>query len=246
MSRWQAAGIHLVLSAAIGVAALFVLLRVWYPPPLFSAEGGDDLLFILIAVDVVIGPLITLIIFKADKPSLRFDLSVIALIQACALVYGVHVMFVARPVYIALVIDQFETVRANDIETADLAQARPEFRSNPLAGPIFVGIDMPKDKAEIAYLVAEARKGGKVVTALPKYYRPYADHKAKALAQSQPIEPILKQDNDFAKQMQRFIDVSGRKAQDLNYLPLQTRRGWGAVLIDAKSGDVVTMVSPKL
>jgi hypothetical protein len=120
-SRWQASGIHLLISAAIGAAALFVLLRIWYPPPFFTAEGGSELLFILIAVDVVLGPLITLIIFKSGKPGLRFDLAMIGAIQACALAYGLHVMFVARPVYVVLVLDQFETVRANDLEAADLA-----------------------------------------------------------------------------------------------------------------------------
>ena len=59
-TRWRAAGTHLLISVAIAAAALFVLLRVWYPPPLFTAEGGNDLLFTLVAVDVVIGPLITL------------------------------------------------------------------------------------------------------------------------------------------------------------------------------------------
>ena len=74
-TRWQASATHLLISVAIAAVALFVLLRVWYPPPLFTAEGGNDLLFILVAVDVVIGPLITLIVFKSGKPGLRFDLN---------------------------------------------------------------------------------------------------------------------------------------------------------------------------
>src|SRR5690349_11501173 len=146
ISRWQASGIHLLISAAIASISLFVTLKVWYPSPLFTAEGGNDILMILIGVDVIIGPLVTLVVFKAGKPGMRFDLTVIAVLQAAALAYGTHVMFAARPVYIAFVDDQFETVRANDLDPANVAHAkRPEFRSAPITGPQFIAIDLPKD-----------------------------------------------------------------------------------------------------
>lgn len=246
-TRWQAAGIHLLLSIAIAAAALFLMLRVWYPPPLFAAEGGNDLLFIIIAVDVIIGPLITLIVFKLGKPSLRFDLTVVAILQLCALAYGVYVMYVARPVYIAMAMSQFETVRANEIEASYLAEAKlPAFRSVPLTGPMYVAIDLPKDLKALGAIFSESAKTGAVVTQMPKYYVPYADKKQQAIEQSQPLEPALKRGGDFAVIAQKFLSDSGRQATDLKFMPLQTRRGYGAVLIDAKSGDIVTLLPPKL
>ncbi len=245
MSRWRASGIHLLISAALAVVTLILLLKVWYPPPLFSAEGGNDLLFILIGVDVVIGPLITLIIFKAGKPSLRMDLTVIALLQLGALIYGGYVMFVARPVYVVLVLDAFETVRANDLDSADVAQARrPEYQSLPLTGPLMVSVDFPKEMATLKALIADSQKGGKGVQHLPKYYVPYAEARTQALGQSQPVQKLLKGDTHFSKQLEKHIAETGRKAADLNYLPLQTRRGWGAVLMDAKTGDMVKLLPP--
>jgi len=226
------------------------MLRVWYPPPLFTAEGGSDLLFILVAVDVIIGPLITLVIFKSGKPGLRFDLTVIALLQAGALVYGSHVMFVARPVFIAFVVDQFETVRANDLDPADLAQApHPGFQSLPLTGPVFVVVDLPKDMKILKELLSEAQTGGNVVQHLPKYYVPYSDHKVQVIAQGRPVETLLKRDGDKAEQViteqvKKQVAETGRQASDLKYLPLQTRRGWGAVLIEAKTGEVVKILPP--
>lgn len=247
ITRWQASGIHLLISIVIAAVALFVLLRVWYPPPFFVAEGGNELLFILIAVDVIIGPLITLIIFKVGKPSLRFDLTVIALLQACALIYGVYVMFVARPVYVVLAIDQFVTVRANDLEPEDIAQARdPAFRSLPLTGPRFVAVDIPKDIKEIGRIMAEAQQTGKVVTQLPKYFVPYAQHQKQALAQAQPLEPALQRGGDFAALARQFLNDSGRQAADLKFLVVQMRRGYGAVLVDAETGAIVTLLPPKL
>ena len=242
-SRWQASGIHLLISVAIAAIALYVLLRVWYPPPFFTGEGGSELLFILIAVDVVLGPLITLIIFKSGKPSLRFDLTVIGLVQACALAYGLHVMFVARPVYVALAIDQFETVRANDLEDADIAQAvNPVFRSLPLNGPVVVAVDLPKDMKKLKDIIGETQQSGKTVTVLPRFYVPYAQLAKQAAVQGQPLAPAVKRGGVFAALAQAYLAQSARKADDLHFIPLQMRRGMGAVLMDSQSGEIVTML----
>jgi hypothetical protein len=245
-TRWRASGIHLLMSAAIALVAVVLMLKVWYPPPLFTAEGGNDLLFILVGVDVIIGPLITLIIFKSGKPSLRFDLAVIALVQACALLYGCTVMFIARPVFIAFVVDQFEIVRAAELDPADIARARdPRFQSLPLTGPVNIAINMPSDMQELKRLLAEAMGEGKVVQHLPMYYVPYADQRKRAIEQSEPLEPAIRRGGDFAALAEKYLSESGRKAADLRFLRLSTRRGWGAVLIDANSGDVVQLVPPK-
>lgn len=244
-SRWQASGIHLLISAAIAAISLFLMLRAWYPPPLFTAEGGNNILYILVSVDVVIGPLITLIIFKSGKPGLRFDLTMIALAQAAALAYGIHVMFVARPVYIALLDEQFETVRANDLDPANVARAgRPEFRSVPLAGPQYVAVELPKDIKKLGEIIAQAEKSGEIVQHLPQYYVPYAEYKAEALKKSRPLQVLREDDKGVAARIDEAIADTGRKASDLNFLRLQTRSGWGAVLIDSKTGDVVKILPP--
>jgi len=245
-TRWQASGIHLLISAAIAAVALVLMLRVWYPPPLFTAEGGRDILFILIAVDVVIGPLITLVIFKSGKPGLRLDLTVIALLQAGALLYGSHVMFVARPVYIAFVDNQFETVRANDLDPANVAQAPAAFRSVPLTGPVYIAVELPKDMKALKELISQAQKGGDLVQHLPRYYVPYSDYKAEALSHSRPLEILREDDKNMADRIDKEIADTGRKASDLNFLQLQTRRGWGAVLIDGKTGDIVKILPPSV
>src|SRR5258708_32700411 len=107
MTRWRASGLHLFLSIAIAAAVLALMLSLWYPGPLFEAAGGNDLLFILVGVDVVIGPLITLVIFRSGKRGLKFDLAVIGVLQIGALVYGMHVVYLARPAFIAFAKDQF-------------------------------------------------------------------------------------------------------------------------------------------
>src|SRR5215467_6827215 len=110
MSRWKASGIHLLLSCAIVGAVLVFMVSVWYRWPLFILAGGAGITLILAGVDVTLGPLITLIIFKPGKKGLKFDLTFIALLQVVALAYGVHVIFIARPVYLVFAVDRFNLV----------------------------------------------------------------------------------------------------------------------------------------
>src|SRR4029077_20492222 len=113
LNRWKASALHLALSAAIGAAVVPLMLAVWYPQHYFAAMGGTMLILLLIGVDVVIGPLITLIVFDPMKKGRPFELAVICVCQLGALRYECSVMFNARPVYNAFVVDRFEVVAAN-------------------------------------------------------------------------------------------------------------------------------------
>ena len=91
-SRWQAAGTHFLICVAIAVVVVVLMLEVWYPRPLFEAAGGNGLLYILVGVDVILGPLLTLVVFKAGKRGMKFDLAAIAAVQVAALIYGCHIV----------------------------------------------------------------------------------------------------------------------------------------------------------
>ena len=94
-------------------------------------------------------------------------------------------------------------------------------------------------------LLAEAQKGGKVAQHLPKYYVPYSGQKQQVTAQSQAFDAVVKRGGDVAAVAKKFLAESGREASDLHYLPLQTRRGLGAVLLEAKTGEVVKLLPPQ-
>ena len=118
MTRWKAAGLHFLICVLVASSVVLVMLAIWYPGRLFEAMGGERLVMILIGVDVVIGPLITLIIFSPTKPRhlLRFDLTVIGCLQLAALAFGVYVVFEARPVYMVFAADRFEVTTAIEIQ----------------------------------------------------------------------------------------------------------------------------------
>ena len=110
MTRWKASGIHFSISLMIGIFAFCMLYFVYYPQPYFEPAGASKLVMILLGVDIVLGPLLTLSVFKAGKRGMRFDLAVIGAVQAAALIYGLSIMWRARPIFIVAVIDRVELI----------------------------------------------------------------------------------------------------------------------------------------
>jgi hypothetical protein len=242
LNRWKASLIHLGISAAIGAAVVTLMLFVWYPRPYFAAMGGDTLILLLIGVDVVIGPLITLVVFDPKKKSLRFDLSVIAALQLAALAYGCNVMFVARPVYNVFVVDRFETVAANQVDEASRAKAGEEFRSLPLTGPKIVAARPPADAQRQADIVIQAMNGGADLANLPDLYAPYAEARAEAAQRAKPLADLIRRQPGDAAAIRAFLGAAGRTEAAVGFLPMKARNKDMTVLVDRATGDIVGIV----
>lgn len=229
MSRWKAAGIHLLISIAVAIAAFLLLFFVWYPGPLFEATGGSRLVLLLVAIDVVIGPLLTLIVFRAGKRGMKFDLAVIGLLQLAALLYGIHVITAARPAFLVFSVDRISSVSASNLDDADLLLAPdPRHRKAPWTGPELVAIRLPTDAQEKSDLVFEAMRGRDVVQ-MPRYYRPYADSAREAASARRPLADLSRKE---PAKVAAFVERHGGDASKLGYLPLTARDKDMAAILD--------------
>ena len=120
MTRLKAFRVHLLASACVGAVVATLVFFLWYPDFYFKASGAQILIATLIFVDVVIGPALTLLLFKPGKWGLAFDMSVIVLLQVGALVYGLSVIIGSRPVFLVAAVDRFVVVSANQVEPGEL------------------------------------------------------------------------------------------------------------------------------
>ena len=239
LNRWKASALHLALSAAVAAVVVTLMVALWYPQHYFMAMGGATLILLLIGVDVVIGPLLTLIVFDPKKKSLRFDLAVIAALQIAALAYGVSVMFGSRPVYNVFVVDRFEVVAANAVDEASLEKAAPEFRSPPLAGPKVIAARQPEDPKRFADIAISALDGGPDLANLPDLYVPYAQFRRDAGKSAKPLSELVKRQSQDAAAIRAFVAASGRAEDSIGYLPMKARNQDMAVVVDIQSGDIV-------
>jgi hypothetical protein len=237
MSRWKAAAIHISISALIGLAAATLIFGIWYPPPYSHAAGADKLVLLLLGVDLVLGPLLTLIVFRAGKWGMRFDLIVIAIAQACAFLYGTSVVVRARPAFVVANVDRFTLVAANDIDDADYAKAtRPEFRSAPWTGPRIIGALPPTDIEERNKLVL-AGPGGKDIASMPQYFVDYKDAAKDLLKKANSIDVLTRKHADASATIDNWLKEHQRTPADVVWVPLNARRAALTMLLDRSSGE---------
>ena len=133
----------------------------WYPYPYRELSGGRELLALVVAVDMVLGPLITLVICNAAKMrrDLVMDFTVIGLLQVAALAYGLWTVFVARPVHLVFEYHRMAVVHAIDVDSDLLAKAPPSLQTLPVTGPTVIALRRFKNPAEQFDATTAALKG---------------------------------------------------------------------------------------
>lgn len=115
--KLKASGLHFIASLFFFSALISILVFFWYPEPYFTATGGLEGLKIVALVDLVLGPLLTLIAYNALKPKkeLRNDLLIIVCIQISALVWGINTIYLQRPIAIVFWENAFYSVAYKEI-----------------------------------------------------------------------------------------------------------------------------------
>jgi hypothetical protein len=237
--RVRAGLIHLALSAAIAAVVFLPIYFFWYPDVLFEKAGGRHLFLLIVGVDVVIGPLITFVIFVPKKKGLMFDLAVIAVLQSAALAYGVYVLFESRPAYIVFVKDRYDLVRANQFPEGELVKSHAKGYDNlPLGGPKLVGARLPQDPDEKLRIMTAAI-AGLDLPVFPQHYVPYDEVRAEVRSAALPLETLRKRNPGREAEVNALLARLGRKEDEVRFLPLRAGKVDLAAFVDAKTGDIL-------
>lgn len=117
-SRLALASYHLLYSLILSTIIVSVIYLIWYPPPLLQASGVLPIIAMLIAINLIVPPLLTFIIYKINKKELLRDIGIIGILQIGALGYGLSVIEQGRPAYLVFAVDDFEVVRLSDLRWA--------------------------------------------------------------------------------------------------------------------------------
>ena len=190
--RFRAFLIHLVGSISLGLLAVALVFLVWYPAPLHRAVGVTAIFLILMGVDVVIGPVLTLIVFNPGKKTLRFDLTVIVILQIIAFGYGISTVAEGRPAWLVFNVDRFDLTRAYEIDDRRLNEAQPEYRTAPWFGPRWVSARTPADAEQRNTLTFEAVFAGVDLPQRPDLYQPLAAEADALRQKAHPLDLLLR------------------------------------------------------
>lgn len=241
-NRFSASGLHFLFSVSVFSLLVGILLQFWYPKPYFSASGGWQGIRLVAAVDLVLGPLITLIIFdpKKSRRELSIDIGVVVLIQMAALLWGMKAVYDQRPVAVVFLDTSFYTVPAAaisaqgiDLETLDTFGAQR---------PVYVFARRPEVGPEQARFQQALE-----VERIPPHeqvwlYQPLAEHFAQVRRSSIDVEDIMRSNPDMKTEIQRVLAEQRAQPSDMVFLAL-TSRYRNILLIFTRQGSLVATVS---
>jgi len=245
-NRFYAALIHFACSIVIACFVVAIVFLVWYPGAIAKATGVTEIFFLVLIVDVCLGPLLTFVVFNTQKKELKRDLFIIILIQVSALFYGIYTVGVVRPVYIVFAIDRFELVYANDLTQEKLkAATRDEYKTVPFWGPKWVSARLPEDINEKNELMFSSLEGGADLAQLPQYYVPYRLTSNEVVDKLQPLETLKQFNVSNIDDYNQMISIYSEDLSSYGYLPLQANAMDLVVVVDKRNAEVLEIVELK-
>jgi hypothetical protein len=245
MTRSHAALIHLAISTSLVAVSGLLIVFGWYTLPYFWLIGGPLLLVLIVGVDVVLGPLMTFIVCAPNKPrkELLLDLVLIGLMQASALVYGLHTSYTSRLVYAVYVDGSFHLVKATELGVAGVGEAkRQEFARLPLFGPRFIGAQLPATAKGLSDL-SFYRTMGVGDFRVPEYYVPLAEIKPQLVGRGLSREILAKRNPALLQNVEELLSKSGLKWVQVGVFPLDVlQNGMYTVVLNVDKATVLKVL----
>lgn len=236
-SKFKAAGIHLGISSIIFLILAYFIIFKWYPFPYFTADGGWQGIRIIALIDLVLGPLLTLIIFNHNKSrrEIRFDLGVIALVQVSVLAWGIYTVHDERPGAVVHWDGEFYTMPAKSFNEKGIElQALSRFSE---AHPPLIYAHRPTDVETLQEVLRLSTEENLAPFEQLHLYRSFKENRDDAFISQLDIDEIISHNVAMENELNVFLAESGNQKEDYIYMPLNARYH-NVILIFSKEGDV--------
>ena len=236
--RWATG--HLVISAAVVALTALLVFGVWYPSPWRQLLGVAGIFGLVVGVDLVCGPLLTLVLASPKKSRRErwVDLSLVCAIQLIALAYGLWSVFGARPVVLVFEVDRLTIVSANEVQIDQLSAAPEGLRALPWAGVHLAGVRRHRSASEQLESI-ELELQGISPAMRPDWWVPYDAAKPDVINKAKPLTDLLKARPQQAALLESAAATSGLPIEALRYLPLTSSKVQHWVALIGPAGDVV-------
>ena len=217
---------HFLISGLIGLAFAVFFFEKWYPYPYDSLVGGRRLLGITAVTGFVTGPLLTLIIFSAEKKrrEIIMDMTIVALIQGLFISYGFYVIAISRPVILAYEKDRFVVVTYGEIDQSEIIKAFPEYQEFSWSGPKLVGIREAKDKYEEIESINLSMQG-KEPSLRPQWWQNYDNNVQEVASRMKKLSNLHDRASVTEKNIiESSVNKTGIPINSIFYLPLTSNK----------------------
>ncbi|VAW80733.1 hypothetical protein MNBD_GAMMA15-136 [hydrothermal vent metagenome] len=248
-ARLAAAGLHFLASAFVISLSLYVIYFIWYPNPFYTMHSVFDAVKIVLAVDLVLGPFLTLVIFNTSKPrkELIRDISIILIIQVSALTWGMHVTYKMRPTFFVFQADTFYPIIREDIDLENLNK-----EVSPPAiwqSPVTIYIEPLKGMDAIQRL-KEAAKGGGLTGEMYKTekYKPLSlktdnEYRQDIISQAMSYD-FLQKSKTWKSGVEELVLSQGGVIEDYLFYPVENDRFRGLIAFKKTDFSIAGLVAP--
>ena len=248
-TRLAAAGLHFLASALVISICLSIIYFIWYPKPFYTIHSVFDAVKIVLAVDLVLGPFLTLVIFNTSKPrkELIRDMTIIVLVQIAALSWGMHVTYKMRPIFFVFYSDTFYPILKADINLEELNK-----EVSPPAiweSPKMIYIEPLRGKDAIQRLNEMAQGIGlRGEMYQPGKYRPLflqedSAYRQDIISQAMPYSVLLKS-KTWKPGVEQLVASRGGVIEDYLFYPVENDRFNGLIAYKKSDFSCAGLVNP--
>jgi hypothetical protein len=224
--RLKAFGTHLLASLAAMTLIVGTLYLGWYRWPGWYLADALQVVFVMASVDLVVGPLLTLVIANPGKGrrELTRDVAMIVGVQLIALAYGSWSLWDGRPLYYAFSESVLQQVQAYDLETGapDATQQAP-LAPHWYSTPRWIWAPLPSDPAERDKIVTGAVTGGDDVISMPRYFKPWDAGLPALRAQLKKVKDVAYFAPAEKKLLEQRMRAAGYDPDQPNVMPFTGR-----------------------
>lgn len=226
--RLKAFALHFLSSATVLTLILGSLYFGWYRWPGWYLTDVSRVVLVMVCVDVVLGPTLTLIIAnqKKSRRELTRDIGIIVAVQLCALMYGSASLWSGRPLYYVYSEGVLQLVQAYDIDATEAKLGRernPLFAPHWYSLPRWIWAPLPQDPEEASKLVASTVSGGDDVISMPKYFKRWEDGLPSLREKLKKVDDVAYFAKSEKNKLREKMQSAGLPADQANTMPLTGR-----------------------
>lgn len=234
-TRIKFAFTHLLISLVIACLSACLVFLGWYAFPFGKILRVDSIYILLIIIDVICGPLMTLIIAnpKKDRQKLLTDIVIIGIVQLSALLYGLYSLYQARPVMTVFEKDRFVLVQANEVQMNELDNALSEFKPLKWMGTRMASAREPISKDEMLESI-ESSLGGVDVSLRPNWWVNYNQARPDVITKAKNVSVLIDKHPEKKVLIEQKLSELELTPNNTLYLPFVSSKNydWIAFLDD--------------
>lgn len=240
VTRKQAFLTHMAVSLSIFGVITYLIVFHWFPDFYFYLDGGNRAIVTIFFVDVVLGPGLTLLVFKPGKKSLKFDMTVILLLQLSALSWGVNSVYEERSGATTFFYGKFTCIPY--VDTADMNM---ETMSAGPSGQQRLGLLQRPDTMKSFFLFTEA--AFKEQSAEVYYYadkiRPLNKGLVNRLKKYKlNLQALEEEDEVSAKLVRNYLNEHEDYIAHISLIPISCRYGSAIAVYDERELQITDLL----